>query len=352
MQHNVKKLYLLAPLVLLLALMISLSPVSSTNSLASSFATWTGKTSNWANVRTGPNTGFSLVRMYAPNTNVTVYATVSGQVVWGGISNWYRISSLSSSPLYIYGGLVVATSNPSTGGNTPPPPPPPSTGTGNKGLTTGWANVRNGPSTGNALVTTYAPNTSVTIFSTVSGQMVWGGISTWDRISSPNSAPLFIFGGLVTLASGNNGGGSGATTAQGKLIVVSISKQWMNVYQDGKQVYTSPITTGQPALPTPTGTYHIFVKLSPTTFISPFPVGSPFWYPPTHINYALEWKGGGYFLHDSWWRTVYGPGTNVLHRDPVYGEQTGTHGCVTMPLSAAAWLYNWAAIGTTVQINP
>jgi len=56
-------------------------------------------------------------------------------------------------------------------------------------------------------------------------------------------------------------------------------------------------------------------------------------------------------LHDSWWRTVYGPGTNVWHVDPAYGNQTGTHGCVTMPLHAAAWLYNWTPIGTMVKIQ-
>ena len=137
-----------------------------------------------------------------------------------------------------------------------------------------------------------------------------------------------------------------------KEILISLSHQWMHVYQNGVEVYNSPITSGRPELPSPIGTYHVFAKFSPTTFYSPWPPGSPYWYPPTHINYALEWHAGGYFLHDSWWRTVYGPGTNIWHYDPVYGWQTGTHGCVTMPLMAAAWLYNWAPIGTLVQVNP
>ncbi|HAE83600.1 MAG TPA: hypothetical protein DDW33_07620 [Ktedonobacter sp.] len=53
----------------------------------------------------------------------------------------------------------------------------------------------------------------------------------------------------------------------------------------------------------------------------------------------------------SLWRTVYGPGTNVWHHDLIYGDQTGTHGCITMPLSAAQWLYNWAPVGTMVKIQ-
>ncbi len=146
--------------------------------------------------------------------------------------------------------------------------------------------------------------------------------------------------------------GNLSPSAQGKEIVISLSQQEMYVFQDGAQVYSAAVMTGRPALPTPTGTYYIFAKLSPTTFYSPWPPGSPYWYAPTHINYALEWGYGGYFLHDSWWHSVYGPGTNGWHHDPVDGWQWGTHGCVAMPLKVAAWLYNWAPIGTTVQINP
>ncbi len=138
----------------------------------------------------------------------------------------------------------------------------------------------------------------------------------------------------------------------GKVIVVSLSKQWLNAYQNGRSVFSTAVLTGQPALPTPLGTYHVFLKLSPATFRSPFPRKSRFWYPPTHINYALEWKAGGYFLHDTWWHTVYGAGTDGKHYDPVYGWQEGSHGCVSMPLSSAAWIYKWAPIGTTVKIIP
>ncbi len=142
-----------------------------------------------------------------------------------------------------------------------------------------------------------------------------------------------------------------SSSSTGKKIVVSISKQWMFVYQNGVEVYNSPITTARPTLGEPTGTFHVFAKLHPTIFTSPWPPGSPNWYPPTHIQYALEWANG-FFLHDAWWRTIYGPGTNVWYHDPDYGWQTGTHGCIAMPLSAVIWLYHWAPIGTTVQIKP
>ncbi len=111
------------------------------------------------------------------------------------------------------------------------------------------------------------------------------------------------------------------------------------------------VITGRSALPTPVGTFHVFAKLNHTTFYSPWPKGSAYWYAPTHINYALEFLRGGYYLHDSWWHSVYGPGTSNWHYDPVYGWQWGTHGCVAMPIKTAYWLYKWASIGITVQIE-
>lgn len=220
------------------------------------------------------------------------------------------------------------------------------------GQTTDWANVRSGASTSARAVTIYAPGTPVTVYATVSGQVVWGNISDWYRISDLNSAPLYIYGGLVSAINQSGGAGGPAPSSQGKVIVVSLAQQWLYAYQDGVQVFNAAVMTGRPGLETPTGTFHVFAKLSPTTFYSPWPYGSPNWYPPTYINYALEFLSGGYFLHDSWWHTVYGPGTNGWHYDPTYGWQWGSHGCVSMALNTAAWLYSWAPIGTTVQINP
>lgn len=218
------------------------------------------------------------------------------------------------------------------------------------GQTINWSNVRTGPGTSFRIVSVYAPNTPVTVFASVSGQVVWGGISTWDRISSLTSSPLYIYGPLVAQRSAS-GSGAPPPSAQGKEIIVSLSHQWLWAYYNGKVVFNAAVMTGRPALPTPTGTYHVFLKLHPTTFTSPWPAGSPYWYPPTFINYALEWRAGGFFLHDSWWHSVYGPGTNGWHFDPKFGWQWGTHGCVAMPFSAAQWLYNWAPIGTTVLIK-
>lgn len=229
------------------------------------------------------------------------------------------------------------------------------------GQTTAWANVRSSPTTNSAVVKSFAPGTQVSVYATTTGQNVWGNNNTWDRISILSSPPMYIYSPLITLISSSgtsstssrnsNSTSSYTPSSQGKVIVVSLSRQWLYAYQNGQEVFNAAVLTGRPSLPTPTGTYHVFAKYSPATFYSPWPPGSAYWYSPTHINYALEWREGGFFLHDSYWHTVYGPGTNVWHYDPAYGWQWGSHGCISMPLSAAAWLYNWAPIGTTVQVN-
>ncbi|WP_322480657.1 L,D-transpeptidase [Thermogemmatispora sp.] len=216
-----------------------------------------------------------------------------------------------------------------------------------KGITINWSNVRRGPSTQYPVVKTYAPNTSVTVYASVVGQNVWGS-PYWYRISPLNSAPLYIYSGLVVKAQSSS---QANPSGSGKVIVVILSKQWLYAYENGKQVFNTPITSGRPSLPTPTGTFHVLRKLHPTTFYSPWPPGSPYYYPPTFINYALEFDWDGYFLHDAWWHGVFGPATNGWHYDPVAGWTWGSHGCVEMSVKAAAWLYNWAPVGTTVIIR-
>jgi len=128
----------------------------------------------------------------------------------------------------------------------------------------------------------------------------------------------------------------------GKVIVISLSRQVLTAYQDGNAILTTFVATGRPQLPTPPGVYHIFARYSPYQMISPWAYGSPWWYPPSWTNWAMEFIRGGYFIHDAPWRSWYGPGANLYN---------GTHGCVNVPYSPMATLWNWAPIGTTVVVQ-
>ncbi len=141
----------------------------------------------------------------------------------------------------------------------------------------------------------------------------------------------------------------GVPKMSGQVILVSTSQQWLWAYQDGKLVVASPVTTGRPELPTPKGHFSVLNKQTNITFYSPWPVGSPFYYYPTHINYAMQFKGGGFFIHDAWWRYQFGPGSQFAHRAGD-GSETGTHGCVNLPEDTTLALYNWVHVGTPVII--
>lgn len=142
----------------------------------------------------------------------------------------------------------------------------------------------------------------------------------------------------------------GATITHGQVILVSLSQQWLWAYQDGTLVFSNPVATGRPYLRTPQGIYRVQYKRADTTFYSPWPWSSPFYYSPEHINYALNFRYGGFYIHDAPWRQMFGPGAQDPHTTPDGNVETGSHGCINMTTSAAAWLYQWANVGAAVEI--
>ncbi|GCF06712.1 L,D-transpeptidase [Dictyobacter arantiisoli] len=139
----------------------------------------------------------------------------------------------------------------------------------------------------------------------------------------------------------------------GQVIVISLCKQTLRFYQDGNLVRAFIVTTGRTERPSPPGVWSVMNRLSPTVFKSDDAPDSPYWYPNTIIQNAILFHDGGYFIHDSWWRKTYGPGTEFPHAD-ASGDQhdsgNGSHGCVNLPPDQAAWLYNNTSYNTTVIV--
>jgi lipoprotein-anchoring transpeptidase ErfK/SrfK len=139
----------------------------------------------------------------------------------------------------------------------------------------------------------------------------------------------------------------------GQIIIVSLAGQAMRLYQDGKLVRAFLVTSGRPERPSLPGLWSIQGRLSPTIFKSSDPRNSPYWYPDTPIHYAMLYHDGGYFIHDSWWRDDYGPGTQFPHADSSGDQQfagNGSHGCINLQEGQAAWLYNHTDWNTTVVV--
>ena len=125
--------------------------------------------------------------------------------------------------------------------------------------------------------------------------------------------------------------------------MVRLGDQSLTAYLDGKPVLTTPVTTGRPALPTPVGSYSIKYKASPYVFTSPWAPGSPYWYPPTSVTWAMYFYDND-FLHDDPGEpsSAYGAGSQ-------YGPYA-SHGCVHLPHSAMAFLYRWLPVGAPVIV--
>ena len=128
----------------------------------------------------------------------------------------------------------------------------------------------------------------------------------------------------------------------GMVLMVSQVEQAMRVYLNGKLIRSFQVTTGRVERPALPGVWTVQDRKSPDQFKSSDPPGSPYWYPPTPIHYAILYHWGGFFVHDAWWRVNFGPGTQFPHYD-VGGDESfagnGSHGCVNMQENDAAWVY-------------
>ena len=130
--------------------------------------------------------------------------------------------------------------------------------------------------------------------------------------------------------------------ARGTYILVDISEQTLRLYKNGNCIMTSPVTTGNVSRGsvTPTGTYTIRAKMRNQILRGYNYNGTKYTSP---VQYWLPFIGNAYGLHDASWRSAFG-GKYYLY--------DGSHGCINMPLSKVAYLYNNISPGMVIKIVP
>src|SRR5439155_1255255 len=98
-----------------------------------------------------------------------------------------------------------------------------------------------------------------------------------------------------------------------RLITISLQAQRLTAYDRGRVVVDTLVTTGRPALATDVGAMQITRKDSPWTMRSPWPKGSPEWYPDTPVRMVLWFTENGEGLHDASWQpdATLGPGSPI-----------------------------------------
>ena len=117
---------------------------------------------------------------------------------------------------------------------------------------------------------------------------------------------------------------------EGRWIDVDLSAQQVTAYEGAEPVGTFIVSTGTIYHPTVTGQFRIYVKLRATD------MAGPGYYLPA-VPYTMYFYEG-YALHGTYWHNDFGT--------------PRSHGCVNMRTSEAEWLFNFASVGTLVNVHP
>lgn len=112
-------------------------------------------------------------------------------------------------------------------------------------------------------------------------------------------------------------------------IDVDLSSQTLTAYERDIPVRSTLVSTGLPNTPTPVGQYHIYVKFRQDD------MSGPGYYLPD-VPYTMYFYRG-YGIHGTYWHSNFG--------HPM------SHGCINLPTEEARWLFNWASVGTLVNIH-
>lgn len=118
--------------------------------------------------------------------------------------------------------------------------------------------------------------------------------------------------------------------ANERWIDVDLSQQRTYAYEGNQLVNSFLVSTGTWAHPTVTGEFHIYVKYRYTLMVGPG------YYLP-NVPYTMYFYKG-YGLHGTYWHHNFG--------HPM------SHGCVNLKTPDAAWLFQWASVGTVVNVHP
>jgi lipoprotein-anchoring transpeptidase ErfK/SrfK len=139
-------------------------------------------------------------------------------------------------------------------------------------------------------------------------------VDTPTSVVPTSSAPL------PAIASSGNGT---------RWIDVDLTNQRVYAYEGDVVVNSFVVSTGTWLTPTVTGQYNIYVKYRSTK------MSGPGYYLP-NVPYVMYFYKG-YGLHGTYWHNNFGT--------PM------SHGCVNLRTDEAAWLFDWASVGTLVNVH-
>lgn len=122
--------------------------------------------------------------------------------------------------------------------------------------------------------------------------------------------------------------------SNGKKIVIRLNSQTMDLVENGVVLNSFTISSGKRGMATPTGTFAVLNK-NKRAYSKTYGLYMPYWM-------AFTTRGHG--IHElPEWPNGYKEGENHLGT-PV------SHGCVRLGVGSAKTVYDWAEVGTTVEV--
>jgi lipoprotein-anchoring transpeptidase ErfK/SrfK len=114
-----------------------------------------------------------------------------------------------------------------------------------------------------------------------------------------------------------------------KWIEINLSEQWLTAYEGDTPVFGAPVSTGMEGYETPEGDFSIRYM-----FEWSYMVGEDYFYPDVpYVMYIADYVA----IHAVYWHESFG--------------YPASHGCVNLSVPDAAWLFDWAEVGTGIWIH-
>lgn len=120
-------------------------------------------------------------------------------------------------------------------------------------------------------------------------------------------------------------------------VTVDLSEQRLYAFEGSKLVKTFLISSGTSQYPTPMGTTEVTAKLPVHRYVWSYGPENPNNYDIPGVKWNLRFRQN-YYIHSAYWHNNFGT--------PM------SHGCINVDLVNAEWIYNWAEVGTVVEIIP
>lgn len=129
----------------------------------------------------------------------------------------------------------------------------------------------------------------------------------------------------------------------GRWIDVDLAEQHAYMYDNGNLIWETDIVSGNPKTEdkTPTGVWMINAKRKNETLKGPIKNGKPEW--ESVVAYWMPFINNNYGLHDASWQYRFG--------SIAYTIANWSHGCVNLPTSKAAEIYDLCQIGDAVVVH-